>query len=70
MTSRKGDSKRVRLDTTPPHAAPAEWSEKEHIAEPAIAAAQKLLEEAGTLELAQQALATVSRRIAVNRRSK
>jgi hypothetical protein len=63
MTRKKSDTARVAgLNSIPPRAESAEWSEREHIAEPAIVAAQKLLEIAGTPELARQALATVARR--------
>lgn len=62
MTIKRTNAPAANMKAVPDKATSAEWSEKEHIAEPAIAAAQKLLEAAGSIELAQQALTTVARR--------
>lgn len=62
MTIKKDEAPVSDMRAVSKESTSAEWSEKEHIAEPTIAAAQKLLEAAGSIELAQQALATVAGR--------
>ncbi len=62
MTIKKTEAPAADMKAVPEKSTSSEWSEKEHIAEPAIAAAQKLLEAAGSIELARQALTTVARR--------
>lgn len=62
MTIKKDEAPASDMKAVPKESTSAEWSEKEHIAESTIAAAQKLLEAAGSIELAQQALTTVAGR--------